>query len=417
MAKARLSEEFPLLEETENADPISEPEIETVPEVDAPEEDEGPGLIAEYWARLRSVGLAEQVQRVGTHALSIGMVALVIWAMRVFSPLAVGEAAPAESASAAAAEQATAIPTESAIELPVFTGEPILAGGGIARQAELHTTIPTRPRVDVITYTVQTGDSLFKIAEQFSLQPETILWGNNEVLADNPHLLQPDQVLNILPTNGTYHLWSEGESFEKVAEFYKVEPEAIVNYPGNRLDPFTFNLQNPQIQPGQWLIIPEGRRALKDWGPPAISRTNPAVARYYGPGSCGAIYEGAVGVGTFVWPTTGRQISGYTYNSSIHPAIDIGGSIGNAIYATDSGVIVYAGWSNYGYGFLIVIDHGNGWQSAYAHLSALNVACGQSVFQGSVIGGLGSTGNSSGPHLHFELSFNGGKVNPVNFLQ
>ena len=82
----------------------------------------------------------------------------------------------------------------------------------------------------------------------------------------------------------------------------------------------------------------------------------------------------------------------------------------------DNGVIVYAGWSDYGYGYLIVVDHGTGWQSAYAHLSAVGVSCGQSVFQGTVIGGLGSTGNSSGPHLHFELVFNGAKVNPLNYL-
>jgi murein DD-endopeptidase MepM/ murein hydrolase activator NlpD len=79
--------------------------------------------------------------------------------------------------------------------------------------------------------------------------------------------------------------------------------------------------------------------------------------------------------------------------------------------------VVYAGWSNYGYGYLIVIDHGTGWQSAYAHLSGVGVYCGQSVAQGDVIGALGSTGNSSGPHLHFELlSSIYGKVNPWDFL-
>jgi murein DD-endopeptidase MepM/ murein hydrolase activator NlpD len=83
------------------------------------------------------------------------------------------------------------------------------------------------------------------------------------------------------------------------------------------------------------------------------------VARYYGPGSCGVIYEGAIGTGSFVWPTTEHFLSGYTF-SAIHPAIDIGGQISNAVYAADSGVVVYAGWSNYGYGNLIVIDHGNG---------------------------------------------------------
>lgn len=91
--------------------------------------------------------------------------------------------------------------------------------------------------------------------------------------------------------------------------------------------------------------------------------------------------------------------------------------MGNAIFAADSGVIVYAGWSNYGYGNLIVIDHGNGFQTAYSHLSVVGVGCGQSVFQGGQIGSMGSTGNSSGPHLHFELIYNGAKPNPLDYLQ
>ena len=97
--------------------------------------------------------------------------------------------------------------------------------------------------------------------------------------------------------------------------------------------------------------------------------------------------------------------------------MDISGAEGNSIFATDSGVIVYAGWSDYGYGYLIVIDHGNGWQSAYAHLSAVGVGCGQSVYQGGYIGAMGTTGNSSGPHLHFELSINGAKVNPLDYTR
>ncbi len=93
------------------------------------------------------------------------------------------------------------------------------------------------------------------------------------------------------------------------------------------------------------------------------------------------------------------------------------GAEGNPIYATDSGVVVYAGWSDYGYGYLIVIDHGTGWQSAYAHLSAVAVGCGQSVYQGGYIGALGNTGNSSGAHLHFELIINGAKVNPLDYTR
>ena len=288
---------------------------------------------------------------------------------------------------------------------------------GIVRHTSLDTIIPTRPRVDVITYTVQTGESLFSIADQFGLKPETILWGNYDTLKDNPHLLRPEQVLNILPVNGTYYEWHENDNLNAIADFFQTDVDEIIEYPGNHIDLIALQEGKPAIEDGTWLIIKDGKRALKDWGPPAISRSNPASARYYGAGHCGSVYEGAIGYGSFIWPTTDRTISGYTFNSAVHPAVDIGGSIGNAIFATDSGVVVYAGWSDYGYGYLVVIDHGNGWQSAYAHLSSVGVGCGQSVGQGNVIGALGSTGNSTGPHLHFELVINGSKVNPLDFAR
>ena len=108
--------------------------------------------------------------------------------------------------------------------------------------------------------------------------------------------------------------------------------------------------------------------------------------------------------------------TGYDY-SSIHPAIDIAGSTGHAIFASDSGVVVYSGWNDWGYGYVVVLDHGNGWQTLYAHLSSISVGCGQAVFQGQVIAAMGISGNSSGSHLHFEIMHDEyGKVNPWNYL-
>jgi murein DD-endopeptidase MepM/ murein hydrolase activator NlpD len=286
---------------------------------------------------------------------------------------------------------------------------------GIQRLIQPLTTFPDRPRVSVITYTVQTGDNLFAIADNFGLKAETLLWSNYQVLKDNPHLLSTEQVLFIPPVNGAYYQWREGDTLEAVAAFYQVDPQAILNYIGNHIDLTKTSAENYGIQPGDWIIIPGGKRPIKDWGPPAISRSNPAAARYYGDGYCGQIYQGAIGTGTFIWPTVSHSISGYTY-SGIHPAIDIGGVLGSPIVASDNGVVVFAGWSNFGYGNMVVIDHGNGFQTAYAHLSAVAVTCGQSVFQGSYIGALGSTGNSTGPHCHFEISYNGAKPNPLDYL-
>ena len=150
---------------------------------------------------------------------------------------------------------------------------------GILRQTDYHTEIPERPRQEVITYTVQRDDTLFGIADSFQLKPETILWGNFDTLQDNPHLLKPDQVLNILPVNGTYYKWNANDNLGGVASFFGVDPQAILEYPGNNVDWTEVNGPNYGLQPGQWVIVPGGKRAIKDWGPPAITRKNAAAPR------------------------------------------------------------------------------------------------------------------------------------------
>jgi len=329
----------------------------------------------------------------------------------------------AQLGSAPAAAQATQADTEtnsSSAEV-ILSAAPLqesASESGIRRFANLKTIIPNRPRAEVSSYTVQPGDNLFLIAEKYNLKPESVLWGNYEVLRDNPQFLQPGQELVILPTDGVYYPWKAGDTLNGVANFFRVKAEDILNWPGNQLDLAAIDQEGEaQIEDGTWLIIPGGWRELRDWGPPAITRSNPAAAAYYGSGYCGSIYEGAIGTGFFIWPTSATYLSGYDYSPSLHPGIDIAGAVGNAIFAADSGVVVFAGWSEFGYGYLIVLDHGNGWQSAYAHLSAVGVTCGQSVGRGNVIGALGSSGNSSGPHLHFELrSEIYGKVNPWDYV-
>ncbi len=90
--------------------------------------------------------------------------------------------------------------------------------------------------------------------------------------------------------------------------------------------------------------------------------------------------------------------------------------MGSALFAADSGTVVYAGWMNGGYGNFVVIDHGNGYSTLYEHLESLSVSCGEAVFQGSVIGTAGTTGNSTGPHLHFEIRYANSPVNPWDYL-
>jgi murein DD-endopeptidase MepM/ murein hydrolase activator NlpD len=278
---------------------------------------------------------------------------------------------------------------------------------GLHRLASLHTIIPSRPRQKTISYTVQFGDSVFGIAEKFNLKPETVLWANYDTLNDNPDLLKPGIELNIPPVDGVYYQWKEGDTLEAVAEKFEADVEDILSWPGNDLD-----LIQPEIEVGQWLMIPSGHREYRQWVVPTIPRGAAGVSRsVYGAGACSGSYEGAYGTGTFTWPTTNHYLSGNDYWSG-HLAIDIAAGEGMGIMAADNGVVVFSGWATGGYGYMIMIDHGNGYQTLYAHLSQVNVVCGQSVYQGQLIGLAGSTGNSTGPHLHFEVRYMGGFINP-----
>jgi hypothetical protein len=368
-----------------------------------------------WWAEIAKRGLRGPTSRFAGHLSILVLVVVGIWAARVgVRALPESESVPMVEVDAGGA--LTTQNTELSVDdLPAC----LFAGGGVqgvSRTADIHTNVPSRPRMDIVQYLVQAGDTLFGIADKYGLKPETILWGNWDELSGDPHSLVPGMELNILPIDGALHVWTAGESLSGVANFFGATAEDIIEWPGNDLDP-TVDAQDPPIDAGTALIVPGGRREIPTWRAPRIRRDNPASAQVLGPGHCGSIYDGPVGDGVFIWPTTARYLSGFHY-SEIHPAIDIGGSIGNLLYATDAGVIVYAGWNHFGYGNVVVIDHGNGWQSLYAHLSQVNVACGQAVFTGNVIGLMGSTGKSTGPHLHFELmSDSYGKVNPTLFLQ
>jgi hypothetical protein len=370
------------------------------------------GLVA-VWENIVRLGLGEIALRIGTGLASIALILLVIWVMGNFYLKGEVSGQPQQSAFAAAP---TATPK---VDLPAFA--PVITRNGITRIAQLRTMLPSRPRFEVTQYEVQQGDTVIGIGEKFGISPRTVLWGNYNVLFDDPHRLFPGDELNILPVDGLLYEWHAGDGLNGVAEFFKVSPDAIIDWPGNNLSREALgDLAAPNIAAGTVLLIPGGVREWQGWQNSFIPRSDPAVAKLAGPGFCGTITTGNIGIGSFVWPTTATFISGYHYSPETnHRAIDIGGSIGNALYASDSGVIVYAGWNNFGYGNVVVVDHGNGWQTLYAHImdGGVLVGCGQSVSQGEVIAYMGSTGNSSGPHLHFEMiNQSYGKVNPMDYV-
>jgi murein DD-endopeptidase MepM/ murein hydrolase activator NlpD len=365
------------------------------------------------WEVLIRYGLGETTLRIGTGVASIILFLLVIWVMGRYYLDNTNISAPdtvMASSLQGDGSQPASIPADY-----TYTGSPY---EGITRQVDSHTVHRAKVRVEVDQYVVKKGDTLFAIAERFNLKPQTILWANYNVMADDPHRLKPGQKLNILPIDGVYYEWHASDGLNGVAKYFGVTVEDIISYPTNQLtaesvgDPAA-----PNIKAGTWLVIPGGHREFVTWSAPLITRKDPAIAKVLGPGSCGYVGDGPVGSGTFVWPTALHARSGFDYTPETnHYGVDLAGNLGSAIYAVDSGVVVYAGWNDWGYGNMVVVDHGGGWQSLYAHLSALNVVCGSAVFQGTVIGAMGNTGNSSGPHLHFELRLGSTRVNPWSVL-
>lgn len=263
---------------------------------------------------------------------------------------------------------------------------------GLTREAVPITTIPDRPREGIVEHVVIAGDTLYGVAKKYGLSAETIMFANG--LEKNPDLLRLGQKLIILPTDGILHTVAQKDTLASIAKAYKVTADVIVGYTANQID-----AKNPQIAVGQQLLVPGGTKAL------------PQVATVYK----GAAPKKAVQPATnrMVWPTSGTLTQAY---KPLHKALDIARAKGTPIKAADNGYVVVAGWSNVGYGNYIVIDHRNGIQTLYGHLSRIDVSRGDAVTRGQVIGLMGSTGNSTGPHLHFEVIKNGVKINPRSYL-
>lgn len=372
---------------------------------------------AGFWEYLSSAGLAEPVLRLGTHIFLIALILLIAWGLRIYYSLAQTQSLSSEMMSSVVDNSSADGVIQATPRLPFLRTQTNL-GLGVSRQARLHTYVPSRARLEVIAYLVQPGDTLFGLATRYGIRPETILWANQQVLGDNPHNLRPGQEIKILPVDGAYHRWSIGDSLMTVANYYGIRPEDIINFPGNHLEAQAVaDMDNPDIAPGMWLIIPGGRRDFVSWSAPDIPRDNPGVAKVLGPGACETIQDGMLGSGVFIWPADSHFLSGFDYEPGAnHYGIDITGQEGDAVYAADSGVVVYAGWNNWGYGYVVVINHGNGWQTLYAHLNSIYVSCGQSVEQSSVIGAIGATGNVTDPNLHFEMMYKGERINPHNYI-
>ena len=276
-------------------------------------------------------------------------------------------------------------------------------------QADLNTDpftiIPNRIRTKMTSYVAKRGDTVDGIAKRYGLKNESIAWCNNHQLAQ---IVRPGDVVNIPPEDGACHtvLRAQGKDIRDIAEKYGVDdPYIVIEAPANNLpevSPETLLPSNTQ------LFIPGGEGPFITWNAP-VEQDGAGNVVAFDPQSrfsCGSRYGG----GTW-WSNplpNGTYVRGFYAG---HSGIDISGSVGAPIYAANGGPILYSGWNNWGYGNTVVIGHG-AFSTLYGHMSSIAVRCGQSVDAGQIIGYVGSTGNSSGPHLHFELRYLNQPRNP-----
>jgi len=254
-------------------------------------------------------------------------------------------------------------------------------------------TIRSQVRDSVETYTAQEGDTLASIASKFDVTEKTIQWANGM----KGNKIDVGAKLKIPPVSGVVHQVEAGDTIYSVAKKYGVSAQNIVNFPFNEFKDDAFGLIASST-----LMVPEG------------SLFEPSQSPIQDTYAFAQVVEGVRGSSSFIWPTRG-MIS--QYPAPYHMAYDIADNSMPPILASDAGTIIYSGCFSWGYGCHIIVDHNNGYKTLYAHLSRRDVEQGSVVSQGQQIGVMGSTGRSTGTHLHFEIRQGNVLLNPQAFLQ
>ncbi len=258
---------------------------------------------------------------------------------------------------------------------------------------------PTSKAKRSTIYEIQPGDTLSTIAATFDISENTIAWANG---LSSKEVLRVGDHLTILPTTGVLHTVTSGDTVLGLAQRYEAKAKDILEY--NSLG------EDAKLAIGQKIIVPDGYVAPVTT-PRIVPRDTRLAERDADDGPTPEPAEhSAEGV---VWPTVTRHISQYFRWG--HTGIDIDNRSRPAVFAALPGTVEFTGWLG-GYGNLIIINHGNGTQTYYAHLDKFHVNKGASVSKGDAIGKMGSTGRSSGPHLHFEYRKNGRPINPLGLF-
>ncbi len=250
-------------------------------------------------------------------------------------------------------------------------------------------------RGEIVTYTIRDGDTVSSIAEKFGVSIDTVIWANN---ISSVTSIKSGQQLKIPPVTGIVHQVQRGETVYSIAQKYEANPQAVVDFPFNSFA----NDETFGLAVGQTLIVPDG---VKPEAKPVAPKPPVYLAQ-------ADVQTG--GSGTFIWPTNGRITQRYVW---YHRGTDIANQGSPAIVASRGGRVSAVIYGRYGYGNHVVVDHGDGFQTLYAHLNKIYVGANQQVSAGQALGQMGSTGRSTGIHLHFEVIKNGVKIDPLSVLQ
>lgn len=268
-------------------------------------------------------------------------------------------------------------PTDDAAQVDPLSSEEgfiSLEHGTIRASNEKEVFIASTDEISV--YTVLEGDTIQTIAKMFNVSPNTIIWANDL----RKKTIKEGDTLVILPINGIRHTVKKGDTLKSIAALYKADIEDVALFNGLII--------NGTLQVGETLIVPEGEM---------VEPVEKKTAKKTTTASKSAVYSGY-----FI-----RPVVGGTRTQGVHGrnGVDIAAPTGTSVRASAGGKVILAktGSWNGGYGNYIVMQHPNGTQTLYAHLSAIFVSQGQSVDQGAIIGAVGNTGLSTGSHLHFEI--------------
>lgn len=292
--------------------------------------------------------------------------------------------------------RATAAPSATAAAAPEPTSAP---GDAAVAQAPYS------------TYTIQPGDSVSTIAASFGLDPNYIMWNNPGVREDPDYLLVGANIL-IPSVNGLVYTVTLGDTLSDIAAYYQIDVQTITAFSPNQLS------SPDAVIEGMVLVLPGA--VPPPPAPPPAPEPEPVIVDDPEPvGDSPPVYAAAEPApqsasSGFSWPFYGNISQ---YFSGYHRGIDIDGfgAYGATIVAAADGVVVLAAYQDWGYGYHVIIEHADGSRTLYGHLSDIWVGQGQYVSQGEGIGALGSTGYSTGPHLHFEIHI-GGPVDPLAYL-